>query len=365
LPRTKMQESALGPAAWLADPADPWDVLQNEPVAKREPTIRLGGALPLIARSLSCPGEKAISKAQHRLWNLEDEGDFDPSAKEPKIYVLMIPGAADSVTSGWARMEYDSPSYFEFATFEWASHGVRAEERHPRSIREVGADAFETFRDAIIRGSFILCGHSIGSLIATYVCIRAERELGRTPLAVFHIDRPPPHYPVWSEYGFEKIVNHPEEWMALYQPSIHKAVQEKLYAGVEETLSMWANDEKLNNCIMPLGSYKFPCRVFVFIAMEQFLWNLEGFMANLAPEDRGGVEELMRFRESGSLYSWKFEWFKEWEDWGDQVTFNKINTDHMNIKNHNCFLAVLYRVVKDIIKRAELRAERDGQRGGS
>ena len=30
---------------------------------------------------------------------------------------------------GWARMEYDSPSYVEFATFEWASHGVRAEDR--------------------------------------------------------------------------------------------------------------------------------------------------------------------------------------------------------------------------------------------
>lgn len=337
---------------FMANVGDPWGILEKPGDNEVKGTQQLlGSVLPPIARSNKCPGESAIPEHVRRRMSLEDESFGDEKAKKPKLYVLVFPGAADSVSAGWARLEAEAPEYIEFATYEWPGHGGRAQEPRMNTMRDLGDDAFGTFRDALMTGHFAVVGHSIGVLIATYICIRAERELGVQPQAAFMIERQPPHMKSWTEHGLDMMIRRPQEWIELYNPSLGKAAREKLYDGVEDSVAMWANDEQVSHHTIPVGSYRFPCKLFVFIALDNYKW--EKFVEY--NEERTSLT-LNGLHASTA----KLEWYPEWEDWGDRVAFHRIHTDHMNSKNHLQVVGVIYRVVKDILQRAELRAQKGG-----
>merc|ERR1712070_200707 len=96
--------------------------------------------------------------------------------------------------------------------------------------------------------------------------------------------------------------------------------------------------------------------------MDEFSYTLDEVLASCPWVTRRMGEDIMAMHETGHLTMWKYEWYKEWEAWGDQVSFNKISGDRLSIRNQhagfNCFLGVLYRVVKDILKRNEQQSAR-------
>merc|ERR1719510_754894 len=166
----------------------------------RQRQMPLGSVLPRIKRGPRCPGRTSIPKLMMKQFGEEEH-------REPKLYVLAFCAEADSVLSGWLRLEVDAPSYVEVATYEWPGHGVRDKEPLLSSLNELGADAFEAFREPMSTGHFMVIGCSVGVLVMTYVCERAQRELGVSPKSCFALDRGPPHLPVFTDRGYKLLVN--------------------------------------------------------------------------------------------------------------------------------------------------------------
>lgn len=348
----------------VIDPLDPWGILNvacAEPKRKC-PSIPCGSVLPKIARSKNCPGNLAVTNASRRAWREEQEeaglgdGDSDDEkAKAPKVYVITLYGAGDTSSEGWAKMEFEAPDYFEFATYEWPGHGLRNQEPLATSMRELGADCFETFREAITKGSFMIVGHGAGCLLATYLGIRAERELQAKPEAVFMIDRSAPSLKTWTETGLKKLAadNHEE--------AIKAIMDERLSTQDEGLRKLWANEEQLNNDVLPAGAYKFTCPLFAFWAgkLVHESPGPKGKFKKKPQQDPGLVAMMTECFESQTTNPHSKEFVEQWKEWGDKVTIYGIPGSPKDLKMHNRVLGPIYHRVKERLRIAETQSRRD------
>lgn len=331
--------------------SDPWKLGSIERAApvERPP---LGKELPPLQRSKRCPGQSAVPDVVSKAY---DQSTLD---KKPKIYILAFPGMGDAVNAGWVKQEMETPENFEWGTYEWPGHGERKDET-PRTtdIAELGADAFETFREALSVGHYILVGHSIGVLLMTYVAIRAERELGTRPLVCFALDRVAPHQRVYSPYSHWIARNDPIAWMQVRYPGLAHAFANSL--ATEDTMDMITKDESIQtDTILPeFYGYSFPCKVYVFIALLAVRKNM------LAAMPEGYREELRRHFCNGKGYNSDPEEFEEWRKWGSDIDIRKVEVDHKDLVFHNRFLTVLYREVTQHLKKAEAALKKGGKAG--
>lgn len=298
------------------------------------------------------------------MWT-KDRPDDWVDKRRPKLYILLIPGASDQVEHGWAKLEFDAPDFVEIITYEHPGSGVRKQEPYLRGVKDLGADVFDAFKDIMSTGHFVVAGHSIGVMLLTYLCIRAERELGVKPQAVFMMDRAPPHRPVFSDYGMDMLINRPDKWYQMYGAYDMDEDQSLESEQTWEKMHRWVIGEMISNDIIPVGTYKFPCRLFVFQAAAD--------MAGQSNMLRNPYETAMQYSEEAkSKFQWNCEvrnkyyangrgcnydaeWLEEFKDWADYSRIYKCHCDHANIKTDNRTWAVILREVRDIIWRAEQR----------
>lgn len=281
----------------------------------------LGGVLPPIERSKHLPGGMAVAEKMREIVFRRVGLDKE---REPKLYVLVFPGAVDEVQNGWLRMECEAPPNIEVATYEWPGHGKRSDEPCPKTIQQLGDDAFEAIGGLMCQGHCIFVGHSIGALIMTHVCERAQRELHQAPLAAIVLDRGPPHLAHLSDYIMEVNRRDPESFAAEYG-----------LGHLEPGSFGWKTlitDLPLDNDTRPVGWYKYPCPLHV-VAAEH------------------AVPGLEKFHRSGHALAFPPEEMELWRDWASDV---KISTAkeciHQQVKTSEEFYSVLSSETKRLLE---------------
>mmetsp|Transcript_35218 Transcript_35218/g.64328 ORF Transcript_35218/g.64328 Transcript_35218/m.64328 type:complete len:328 (-) Transcript_35218:91-1074(-) len=297
-------------------------ILNNQP--------KTGTTLPLMRRSMRVPGLKDLPwLIQKRLPPIQGQ----QKSREPKLRLLCMMGAADNVCQEWCYMEQDAPEFVEMATQEPPGHGMRKEEPVSQKVQTLGDDAFEGFKEAMDTGPFVLLGHSIGTLTATYLAERAKRELNVQPLFVILMERGAPHLPAFNEYGFEMLKTDPVGFMKIRDPSTAKSFDTPLG---EQALRMWSNDLMMEMDTRPIGWFKFNCPLLIFRCSAPKI-------ADLPPETRDEVLEahkgyLSLHSERDYLGHFGKECHEAWAEWTDHPKGAEVvlveDANHMSIKSH-------------------------------
>lgn len=306
-------------------------VLNNQP-----PT---GTILPPVQRNRRLPPDSLLPLQVQKL--LPPRNGEDLKVREPKLRLLCMYGAGDSVVQEWCHMQHEAPSYIEMVTHELPGHGVRSDERAKTTLQEVADDAFEAFREAMDTGHFAVIGHSIGCLIATALCERAKRELNVDPVLAIMLERAPPNLAVHSDYGLELLKSEPLEFLKIYNKQIAKGIESYKAIDKDNTgehwkhmLDMWGNDLQIENDNREVGWYTFPCPILAFAspvvrvkdATQEQLDSVEGFFKIRTARDYVG--------------HFAPECFEEWKQWTSHpegATVVPIDADHFGIKkNERC-----------------------------
>jgi len=299
------------------------------------PQVPLGAALPNINRSFRLPGTSCLDVVDKGiLMPLIEDSDERRAGVTPRLYVLVIPGTM--VFPDWISTELQAPADIEVATYEWPGHGTRREETRLKTVADLGADIFEAFREAMSTGSFIIVGHSIGCLLMTYVCARAQLELGVVPEAAFALGHTAPHQKVFTEYADQLAKNDPNAFAKVWNPTIG-------------TVDMWACEEQLTNDTTPVGSYKYPCRLHVFIGML-----LSSRFPKLEDATDESTREWIQERQKLCLTD-NFDpcQFEEWSEWADDYRTYHVECDPKDLPRHNRYLTVLFREAGSILRRVK------------
>merc|ERR1712060_525340 len=111
------------------------------------------------------------------------------------------------------------------------------------------------------------------------------------------------------------VLNDPMTWMLIWNPSMYRAIVSKT-KGTEDALNMFVCDEQLMTDTLPLGSYRFPCRVFVYIALHT-RHPLPETVAD--PDHRLYILERQKYYCNGRPHNYEPEDFDEWKKWADDV----------------------------------------------
>lgn len=318
----------------------PEELSRGEPKAVRQ--LPLGTVLPRIQRGPRCPGRTCVPRLMRRQFGEEE-------SREPRLYVLAFCAEADCVLSGWLRLEVDAPAHVEVATYEWPGHGVREAEPLLTTLDELGADAFEAFREPMQTGHFICCGCSVGVLVMVHVCERAQRELGVVPRSCFALDRGPPHLPVFTEEGARLLRAQPEEWLRLWSPGIHRLHREGKIGGA--AFRRWVADMQVENDTRPVGWYHFPCRMNAVVA----LGTTREFPPPAARSEGVGEEwadRRARCTRSGKGYSFEPEEYDLWRCWADDVRIYELPCEHESTQRDPGFQSLLWSEAKRVLDAA-------------
>lgn len=227
-------------------------------------------------------------------------------------------------------MEHEAPPDIEMATHEPPGHGIRKDEPICNTLQALGDDAYEAFREAMDTGPFVLLGHSIGCLIATFVAERARRELNVQPLLAIMIERGAPHLPALSEYGLNMLKTDPVQFMKIRDPSTAKGIENPIFG--DQVLRMWSNDLQIENDTRPVGWYKFPCPILVFRCPSHYKKDLP----NEVLESNKANFEIHSKR--GFLGHFGKEWCEAWREWTEHTrgapTWCIEDSNHMTIKSN-------------------------------
>jgi len=273
----------------------------------------------------------------------------EEEAREPRLYILAFCAEADCVLSGWLRLEVDAPADVEVATYEWPGHGVREKEPLLSTLEELGADAFEAFKETMSTGHFMACGCSVGALVMVHVCERAQRELGVAPRSVFVLDRGPPHLPVFTEHGLQLLRAKPDEWMALWNPGIHRLHREGKIA--EVAFRRWLADMRLENDTRPVGWHRFACRVNAFVALVTS-HDFPPPGARHEGVDEEWAERRARCTRSGKGYSFESREYDLWRSWAEDVRVYELCCEHEQVQRDAGFQAVLWSEARRVLAAA-------------
>merc|ERR1712217_103859 len=157
---------------------------------------------------------------------------------------------------------------------------------------------------------------------------------------------------VYSPYAEFMRRNHPEIWLQIWNPTVHRAYTEKT-KGSEDTADMLIQDEAMTvDCLPPDLGYKFPCKVFVFIALwlSSKAFNAQNW-EQIPEEDwsRELVKERRKYFCNGKGYNFDPEEFEEWHKWADDVVIYKVETGHKGVVTHQRFKTVIYREVDKLV----------------
>jgi len=315
----------------------------DDVVLNRQP--KTGTILDPILRSSRVPGVGDLPwLVQKRLPPVLGEA----KVRQAKLRLLCMMGAADNVCQEWCFMEEDAPEFIEMATHEPPGHGLRKDEPICKTLEDFGNDAFEGFKDAMDTGPFVLLGHSIGCLVATYVAERAKRELNVQPLLAIMIERGAPHIPAFSEYGYDLLKSDPVKLMQIRDPSTAKSFNTPLG---EQALRMWSNDLLLENDTRPIGWYQFPCPILVLRCPAQKL-------AELDTEKREELLEACKdhfaiHSERDFMGHFGKEWCEAWSEWTSHPKGAEVmciqDSNHMSIKSHTAGRAKIWSELKAIV----------------
>jgi len=230
-------------------------------------------------------------------------------------------------------MECEAPPHVELATYEWPGHGSRSHEAFAKTLKELGDDAFEAVREPMSQGHCIVAGHSIGALLMTYVCHRAERELGFRPLAAFVLDRAAPHLGILSEPARDMLKHKPIEFGQFWCPHL------------KPDSASWKariSDQPLDDDVLAVGTYAYPCRVHVL----QAEWPVrDAVTAEFAA--------AMQFaHRSGLLTPFSGADFLAWDQWAkpQELHFYRFpGVNHAELKDSIGFVDLLYAEVDRIL----------------
>lgn len=291
--------------------------------------------LPRVKRMRQIPGSLAAPA------NMRKNYVDDPN-RVPRIYVLVVAGEVDPIMSQWLRFEFDAPLYAEVITYEWPGHGSREEEQLPLTVSNLGADAFEAFRIPMQTGRFIICGDSVGALVMTYICERAQRELQVQPKAAFALKRGPPHMPVFSKYGYDMLLNDPEDWLRLWRPTIHRLHTKNRIS--QTAFLKWVNDLRLHNDTLPLGWYQFPCPVIVVFGLDT-ITEFPPASALTEGVDESWIDERCSITKSGKGVCFTADDFDLWNEWASDVTIYEVECNDDDLVRDDAFHVLLWREV--------------------
>lgn len=303
----------------------------SEQADGRRLQLPLGSLLPLVPRTVRCPGRMSVPKQMQGSKVYKDE-----TVREPLLYVLVLQGECDSVLSSWYRTELAAPAHVDMLTHEWPGHGVREGEPLMTSLQGLGDDAFETFQEAMATGHFIIVGDSVGALLMTYVCERAQRELGVHPRAAIALERGPPHLPIFSAVGYQMLTTNPDAWLSVWMPNIHRLYIEGRVS--EAAHKRWITDMRVETAAPPLakGFYRFPCRLTALLASNPF--------QSPVPEARAQLTRC------GSGHSFEGKEYDQWRDWAEELLVVHVRADHENIQCSEAFREVLWSEVDRVLR---------------
>lgn len=253
-------------------------------------------------------------------------------------------------------MEQDAPLEVDMATHEPPGHGTRKKEPVSTTLEAFGGDAFDAFREAMDTGSFVLLGHSIGCLAATYIAERAKRELNVEPLLAIMIERGAPHLPAFSEYGLNMLKTDPLRFLKIRDPSTAKAIEmgpkeegEEFSSFGEQVLRMWGNDLQIENDTRPIGWYKFPCPILVFRCPAYYKKDMPKEVLD-AQKDNMEIHSERDF-----VGHFGKEWCEAWSEWTDHPrgapTWCIDGSNHMSIKSNAEVRRIIWSELGDLFKK--------------
>lgn len=252
--------------------------------------------------------------------------------REPKLRVLITMGAGDHIIQEWVNWAHEAPPDIEVITHEPPGHGTRGGEAVPTTLKAMGDDAFEGFKEAMDTGPFVLLGHSIGCLTVVYVAERAKRELNVEPLFVFMLERGAAHSPAFSEYGYEMLKSDPLKFLKIRDPSTAKACEAPGEVG-RKALDMWGHDLLLENDIREVGFHKFSCPIVCFRCEVNFFKDCPAELLEQASENIK-IHNL----EKNYLGHFGPKEFEMWNEWTDHPAGAKTHvvtgSTHFSIKKY-------------------------------
>lgn len=299
-----------------------------------------GTILELMKRGGRVPKDKSLPEKSRKMlppWS-------EPlKEREPKLRLLAFYGAGDQLAAGWAAWAHECPPDIEMATYEWPGHGVREEEDLRKTLDSLRDDAFEGFKDVMDTGHFAVLGHSIGCLLATAVCEKAERELNVKPNFAIMLERAPPDIGVLSPKGVELLTNDPKGFCDLYAgPFIYSI-------GGQHAVDMWAHDMFLENDNRDRGFYTYPCPVLTVCA-------LKNYFEETIPEEQKTKEynEVMDIKKAilmrGTTFNFSREQFESWKEWTSEACeVLYVDTDHYGVKQHAKVREKIYSGLKKVM----------------
>jgi len=263
--------------------------------------------------------------------------------RKVSLRVFSFIGAGDLLMYWW-RSIMNAPPWAELAVHEWPSHGTRAEEPPPASLDALTDDAFKGIvrileqhqpSGRLAGAPFAFIGHSVGALLVTTLCKRLRDEMGLEPAAVVVLDRAPPHMPLFSPYGSNKMQTDPKQFLKEYIPDIAANAEKVGGEKGDKMTQMWLDDIKLAIDTRDVGFYTFPCELLILRARKNELADTE--RKNASPEAKV-VHELrdkLMFSSPGSAMDFDFAMFEEWAKWSSaDISIQDIDSAHIGIKDH-------------------------------
>eukprot|EP00930_Biecheleria_cincta_P088154 TRINITY_DN77394_c0_g1_i1.p1 TRINITY_DN77394_c0_g1~~TRINITY_DN77394_c0_g1_i1.p1 ORF type:complete len:430 (-),score=78.88 TRINITY_DN77394_c0_g1_i1:25-1263(-) len=337
-----VREGAQGPRIQIKE--DETKAALRKALAEAETDqVPLGRQLPPLPRTPGCPGASLLTSAQKGLATYKNLS----TPRNPKLYAFIFPGAADNVMNRWLSMEVDAPAHVEVATYEWPGHGSREKEDVLLTLEDLGNDAFAAFSGAMHTGHFVVVGHSIGALIMTYVCEKAQNELGLKPQAAFVLDRGAPHIKVFSELGHKMMISDLNRWCQIFHPAIWEN-RNKPGSNMFSLIKDW----RLDNDVRSIGWYRFPCPVHVLAAT----WE-----SGPPPHKASSEEQEDRFQQwvqdfrtmyrTGRFDPWDPPDHEAWDQWAEHVQVHWLVASHSEIKTCPEFQEVLWGEIEACLKR--------------
>jgi len=243
----------------------------------------------------------------------------------------------------------DAPSWLDVAVYERAGHGLREMEEQPGTLMEVADDAFNAlkmaFRQVAKGGSiegapFAFMGHSMGAQVMLEVARKARLELGVEPSMMFILDRGAPHYPLYTQEGYEMLCEEdPLDFFDGFHPMISKLMRGTRTEASEHMISMWTKDLKLSQEHQrDIGYHILKCDLHVFLAAQNYNLDVaeeKGTLEGLPAEARRLHKLACKITNSGPKSSAPFcrEAYQAWERWtAEKCTVHEMNTDHVSVK---------------------------------
>jgi len=111
-----------------------------------------------------------------------------------KVKLFCFPYAGGAAASYNQWKQYLDP-YIEFRAIELAARGRRMREPNYKSIDDAVDDVFNIIKNELTQGPYVLCGHSMGTMIAFELAYKIKKQGLPGPVHIIFSGRCAPHIP--------------------------------------------------------------------------------------------------------------------------------------------------------------------------